>query len=94
MGCLSSTPSDNAAAKAVNDNINKQTEKYKAVEQIKYKLLLLGAGESGKSTLLKQMRMLHGRQFDQSELLAAKPHLTQVFNLHFISNLNAYSHAI
>lgn len=77
MGCLSSTPTDNTGSKA-NEVIDKATEKYKAVEQIKYKLLLLGAGESGKSTLLKQMRMLHGRKFDQSELLAAKPHLTQV----------------
>ena len=84
MGCLSSTPSDNATAKAVNDDINKQTDTWKRIESIKYKLLLLGAGESGKSTLLKQMRMLHGRQFDQSELLAAKPHLTQVSYIYII----------
>eukprot|EP01083_Nonionella_stella_P036919 100702_1 len=76
MGCLGSTPSD-SNSKSANAAIDQATEKYKAVEQIKYKLLLLGAGESGKSTLLKQMRMLHGRQFDQSELMAAKPHLTQ-----------------
>ena len=78
MGCLGSTPSNNAEAKRVDSGINEQTKIYEQVERVKYKLLLLGAGESGKSTLLKQMRMLHGRQFDQSELLAAKPHLTQV----------------
>jgi len=77
MGCLSSAPSGNANAKTVDNKIDEQTKIYVEVERIKYKLLLLGAGESGKSTLLKQMRMLHGRQFDQSELLAAKPHLTQ-----------------
>ena len=40
---------------------------------LQVKLLLLGAGESGKSTFLKQMRILHGEGYNQDALLTFRP---------------------
>lgn len=37
------------------------------------KLLLLGAGESGKSTLVKQMKIIHGDGYTKDELISYKP---------------------
>jgi len=59
---------------------NKQIDKFLRVEGGKYKaevkLLLLGAGESGKSTIAKQMQILHNNGFSQQERLEFIPTIT------------------
>ncbi|KAH7326211.1 G protein alpha subunit [Stachybotrys elegans] len=52
------------------DKIIKQDEKRLAKE---VKLLLLGAGESGKSTILKQMKLIYSQGFSKNEKLEFKP---------------------
>ena len=49
--------------------IDKAIDKEKQNNRRQVKLLLLGAGESGKSTFLKQMRIIHGVRFDSEALL-------------------------
>lgn len=73
MGCAASTPLENEEEdyfiqdKKINDTINQQLVRKKQNERQGVKLLLLGAGESGKSTVLKQMKLLHKGGFTQQE---------------------------
>lgn len=51
----------------VNKLIDKQIEKEKKCLTKEIKLVLFGTGESGKSTFIKQMRILHGSGYSEED---------------------------
>ncbi|CAI5759808.1 unnamed protein product [Candida verbasci] len=73
MGCSTSTLSDVSDPyfqdKLINDAIEQSLQLNKQQNKNGIKLLLLGTGESGKSTVLKQMKLLHKGGFTQQERL-------------------------
>ncbi|KAF9050580.1 G protein alpha-subunit [Panaeolus papilionaceus] len=67
MGCVQSTGIDDPEAKARNDEIESQLKRDRLMAKNEIKMLLLGAGESGKSTVLKQMKLIHHGGYNDSE---------------------------
>ena len=65
MGCGASSIELQAAdvSSKIDESLQKDREDY--MKEIK--LLLLGAGESGKSTIVKQMRLMHGDGYSPGE---------------------------
>ncbi|GAV00353.1 hypothetical protein RvY_11216 [Ramazzottius varieornatus] len=51
----------------INAEIERQLKKDKTDARREIKLLLLGTGESGKSTFIKQMRIIHGQGYSQED---------------------------
>lgn len=84
MGICGSTLSeaDKVEMKKSKD-IEMQNEQAHRVEQEKVKLLLLGAGESGKSTIFKQMKILYGLPMSDEE----KHHATPVVYNNIITSM-------
>ncbi|OJJ51712.1 hypothetical protein ASPZODRAFT_148945 [Penicilliopsis zonata CBS 506.65] len=70
MGCMSSksaaTPAEKEAVQQ-NARIEKVIKTDKKTLDRTIKILLLGAGESGKSTIIKQMRIIHAGGFPDDE---------------------------
>ncbi|KAI8801505.1 guanine nucleotide binding protein, alpha subunit [Cladochytrium replicatum] len=65
MGCCMSA--DDTEGKKKNDEIENQLKKEKQNLRNEVKMLLLGAGESGKSTILKQMKLIHDTGYSNEE---------------------------
>jgi hypothetical protein len=61
-------PTADAPAEVLNSKINQQLERARQTDELKVKLLLLGAGESGKSTIFKQMRIIYGTPRSEDDL--------------------------
>lgn len=75
--CLSST--DQKEAKDRSVAIDKQIEEDSRKFKKECKILLLGSGESGKSTIVKQMKIIHQNGYNKDELLLYR--LTVIKNL-------------
>ncbi|XP_053387115.1 guanine nucleotide-binding protein G(q) subunit alpha [Mercenaria mercenaria] len=62
--CLSAEQQEQ---KRINQEIERQLRKDKRDARRELKLLLLGTGESGKSTFIKQMRIIHGSGYSEDD---------------------------
>jgi len=65
LRCFKPRGGDPAARR--NEEIEKKLRQDKKKQEREVKILLLGAGESGKSTILKQMRLLYADGFKRDE---------------------------
>ena len=87
----------------INQNaaIDRDLDRARQQEELKVKLLLLGAGESGKSTIFKQMRILHGSPRSEDDLrmygvVVRSNVITAMRKLcsHFCNNIGTYNHSV
>jgi len=70
-GCTSSSTGEleSLEAKQRSEQINRSLRREGKRRRRQVKILLLGAGESGKTTFMKQMRILHGNGFTDEDLV-------------------------
>ncbi|XP_070600808.1 guanine nucleotide-binding protein subunit alpha-15 [Erythrolamprus reginae] len=65
--CLCFMSEDEKNAVVIDKEISRLLQEQKKRDRWELKLLLLGTGESGKSTFIKQMRIIHGVGFTEDE---------------------------
>lgn len=71
MGCAVSSEDRAAQERSKQIDRNLRADGEKAAREVK--LLLLGAGESGKSTIVKQMKIIHENGYRKDECLQYRP---------------------
>ena len=68
LSCPSGMTAEEVQMASKSKQIDRQIKSDQRKMQQEVKLLLLGAGESGKSTFLKQMKIIHGVVFEPEHL--------------------------
>ncbi|KAK7889742.1 hypothetical protein WMY93_025302 [Mugilogobius chulae] len=65
--CVCCLSEDEKKSVAIHKKIQKELKKQKKKERKEIKILLLGTGESGKTTFIRQMRIIHGKGFSEED---------------------------
>lgn len=73
MGACMSSNNDEVLRKKHSQAIDKQLEEDSKKLRRECKILLLGSGESGKSTIVKQMKIIHLKGYSDDELKNYRP---------------------
>ncbi|XP_017263113.1 guanine nucleotide-binding protein subunit alpha-11-like [Kryptolebias marmoratus] len=87
--CCYMSPEDEERLR-IHKEIEKQLRRDKENLTRELKLLLLGTGESGKSTFIKQMRIIHGKGYSENE----KKGFTRLVFQNIIINIQALIEAM
>ncbi|KAI9023059.1 heterotrimeric G-protein alpha subunit, GPA3-like protein [Phycomyces nitens] len=91
--CISS---ESRHHREVNQRIDQTLEQDSRRSKQECKILLLGSGESGKSTIVKQMKIIHQNGFTTEELMAWRPAVYKniLESIHIIVNaMSKYKYA-
>jgi len=83
MGCGSSDTAEQSTMKKKNKALENELADKARQEAEKIKLLLLGAGESGKSTIFKQMKVIYGEIYSDAERKQQLPTIYRYIGLFF-----------
>lgn len=77
-----------SSEKRLHNEIEKRLRHDKILARKEVKLLLLGTGESGKSTFMKQMKIIHDNGFKRKELESQRKYVfhNTIFNMQTILN--------
>lgn len=73
MGACLSLEREDGKARRRSEEIDRELGELAKQQNNVIKILLLGAGESGKSTLVKQMKIIHADGFSLAELSSFRP---------------------
>ncbi|CAJ1070150.1 guanine nucleotide-binding protein subunit alpha-14-like [Xyrichtys novacula] len=85
--CLSA---EEAERLRIHREIERQLRRDKEKSHNELKLLLLGTGESGKSTFIKQMRIIHGRGYNEAD----RKGFTRLVFQNIVTAIQALIHAM
>jgi GTPase SAR1 family protein len=69
--------SEKASAATLSRRVSQRLRSFRKTEEQSLKLLFLGAGESGKSTVFKQMRFLYGAGYSREDRAKTLPFIVQ-----------------
>ncbi|GMS78383.1 hypothetical protein PENTCL1PPCAC_558, partial [Pristionchus entomophagus] len=90
MGLSEGSPATMADLNRRNREIDNQLERERKAIDGQIKLLLLGAAESGKSTILKQMKVIHDNGYKNEELVTMR----SIVFINVVSGMLSYCDAM